>query len=257
MTTDSRADRLQSVTPVSQSTIKLLGMELLGDLERAFAAAVYPNRRLAAIGLLVLVAVLVVVGRRRQWDVAARRHPGRTLGGLLVAAAVGIPLGWYLGSPLFLSSTVDEPPPIVVGGASPGPTAPSPSRDSGTASASPLPSPSPSVAATPALIERSGSFQGADEFHFGRGTARLIETAPGTFTIRLEDFAVRNGPDLYVYLSPSAEGYTRSALELGRLKADRGNQNYAVPAGTNAKAARSVVIWCRQFSVQFAVARLG
>ena len=232
-------------------------MELLGDLERAFAAVIYPNRLLVAIGLVVLVAVLIIVGRRRHWDVAARRHPRRTLGGLLVAAAIGVPLGWYLGSPLFLSTTVDEPAPIAVGQASPTPTAGSPSLDPGAGTASPLPSTSPSAVATPALIERSGSFQGADEFHFGRGTARLIETAPGTFTVRLEDFAVRNGPDLYVYLSPSADGYTKSALELGRLKADQGNQNYEVPSGTDVKAARSVVIWCRQFSVQFAVASLG
>ena len=49
-------------------------------------------------------------------------------------------------------------------------------------------------------------------------------------TGRAEDFEVRNGPDLYVYLSPAADGYTDGAIELGRLKADRGNQNYEVPA---------------------------
>ncbi|HEY7736710.1 MAG TPA: DM13 domain-containing protein [Candidatus Limnocylindrales bacterium] len=231
-------------------------MELLGDLERAFAAAIYPNRLLVGFALVGLVAALFLVGRRRHWAAVARQHPRRTLGALLIAAAVAVPLGWYLGSPLFLSSTVDEPPPIVVDDASPSPRVASPSPDRGSARASVPPSPSPFVASPPAPIERSGSFRGADEFHFGRGTARLIETAPGMFTIRLEDFAVRNGPDLFVYLSPSAEGYTRSAVELGRLKADRGNQNYLVPVETNAKAARSVVIWCRQFSVQFAVARL-
>ena len=93
-----------------------------------------------------------------------------------------------------------------------------------------------------------------DEFHFGRGTARLIETAPGVYVVRLEDFEVRNGPDLYVYLSPVADDYTRSAVELGRLKADKGNQNYEVPAGIDPSDARSVVIWCRQFSVLFATA---
>ena len=105
-------------------------------------------------------------------------------------------------------------------------------------------------------IERSGSFSGADEFHFGEGTARLIETDPGSFTVRLEDFAVRNGPDLYVYLSPAADGYADGAIELGRLKADRGNQNYAVPAGVDVPVAGSVVIWCKQFSVLFATAPL-
>ena len=106
------------------------------------------------------------------------------------------------------------------------------------------------------LVELAGSFRGADDFHFGEGTARLIETAPGSFTVRLEDFAVRNGPDLYVYLSPDPGGYADGAIELGRLKADRGNQNYQVADGVDISDAASVVIWCRQFSVLFATAAL-
>ena len=100
-------------------------------------------------------------------------------------------------------------------------------------------------------------FAGADEFHFGEGTARLIETAPGRFTVRLEDFAVRNGPDLFVYLSPDPAGYADGAVELGRLKADRGNQNYEVPSGTDPSSVKSVVIWCKQFAVLFATAELS
>jgi hypothetical protein len=101
-----------------------------------------------------------------------------------------------------------------------------------------------------------GRFKGADDFHFGQGTARLIEIAPGSFTVRLEDFAVRNGPDLHVYLSPSGVG-VEGAIELGRLKADRGNQNYRVPDGADVSRASSVVIWCKQFAVRFATARLA
>jgi hypothetical protein len=72
--------------------------------------------------------------------------------------------------------------------------------------------------------------------------------------VRLEAFEVRNGPDLHVYLSPSAKGYADGAIELGPLKADKGNQNYAVPAGIDPSSLRSVVIWCKQFSVLFAMA---
>lgn len=75
--------------------------------------------------------------------------------------------------------------------------------------------------------------------------------------MRLEDFAVRNGPDLYVYLSPSPDGYADGAVEIGRLKADRGNQNYEVPPAADVTRAASVVIWCREFSVLFATAPLG
>jgi hypothetical protein len=221
-------------------------MEWIGDLERAFAGAIYPNRVLvAAAGLGLLIAV-AFVARRRRWDLAARRRPrlATALTGLALAAA--LPIGWYLGSPLFISTTVDEPPPVA---ASPPPSAAVSSAPAATQTAAPAPTPTP--------ITRTGTFRGADEFHFGRGTAGLIETSPGTFTVRLQDFAVRNGPDLYVYLSPSADGYAAGSIELGRLKADRGNQNYAVAAGTDVSRARSVVIWCKQFSVLFATARLS
>ena len=52
----------------------------------------------------------------------------------------------------------------------------------------------------------SGEFRGTDDFHFGSGTASIIEIEPGRYHLRLEDFSVRNGPDLYVYLSPAADG---------------------------------------------------
>lgn len=35
-----------------------------------------------------------------------------------------------------------------------------------------------------------------------------------------------------------ADGYAEGAVELGRLKADRGNQNYEVPAGTDLSSVR-------------------
>jgi electron transfer DM13 len=153
---------------------------------------------------------------------------------------------------------IDEPEPIGVIASNPVPSATPP------ASASPGPlidRPSDAAPATPtsrpvAAVERSGTFVGADDFHFARGGARLVEVAPGEFTVRLEDFAVRNGPDLFVYLSPSGKGYAKEAIELGRLKADRGNQNYRVPAGTDVTSAMSVVIWCRQFGVLFGTATL-
>lgn len=236
-------------------------VELIGTLERGFAAWIYPNPVL--VGLVVGVALvgLFVIARRRRWDLAARRHPRTTIVGLAVVLATVGPLGWYLGSPLVLSTSIDESPPIIAASSSPARTTPPASSLPSTfAVASPVASavdpasPSPS---SQALIDRSGVFKGADDFHFGKGTARLIETSAGSFTVRLERFAVRNGPDLYVYLSPSVDGYAKGAIEVGRLKADRGNQNYRVPAGTDPGEVRSVVIWCRQFSVLFATAPLG
>lgn len=230
-------------------------MEWIGDLERAFAASIYPNRMPIAIGLLLAIIGVAVIAWRRGWFGSVRRRPLRSA----IVAALGLvivaPLGWYLASPLVLSTTIDEPPPIAVEAApalSPTATAPAAVR-----SEMPVVTPPSSPSPTRAPVVLAGPFAGADDFHFGRGIARLIETAPGTFVVRLEEFEVRNGPDLYVYLSPDPNGYTDGVVELGRLKADKGNQNYDTPVGLDPAAAASVVIWCKQFSVQFAVAPLA
>ena len=106
-------------------------------------------------------------------------------------------------------------------------------------------------------ITHSGEFMGADSFHFGEGQALLIQTAPGQYVLRFENFSVRNGPDLFVYLSPKRDGYGIDSLELGKLKATDGAFNYDVPAGTDVSQYKSAVVWCKAFSVLFAVAPLS
>jgi hypothetical protein len=223
-------------------------MEWLGDLERVIATSLYPLRVPIAIGLGVALAAFVLLARRRGWFAAARRHPVRTVALIAVLLAVGLPAGWYLGSPLFIRTSLVEPVPSIAVSS----TAPSVPVPGAPLATTPPASPSPTPAAP-----RTGSFTGADDFHFGRGTATLIETAPGTWIVRFEDFSVRNGPDLYVYLSPDPDGYAKKAVELGRLKATDGDFNTRVPAGTDVTSLHSVVIWCKQFAVQFAVAPLA
>ena len=231
-----------------------LGSKVLG-----FGAA-YPLVTFVAV--LAAAVVLAALARRLGLIAWARRRPRATVALLGPMIAIAVPLAWYLASPLVLSASIDEPPPVVgaaTESASVGPrsSAPTLSPRAGPSAATPVASAVP--IATPAPIARSGSFHGSDDFHFGRGTARLIEVTPGSFVVRLEEFAVRNGPDLYVYLSPSGDGYAARALEMGKLKADTGNQNYVVPAGAlhDPADAASVVIWCKQFSHLFATAPLA
>jgi electron transfer DM13 len=231
-------------------------MEWLGDLGSAFFSALYEYRLLVAGASVLAAAVFAWIAWRRHWVAVARRRPGRAAAIGVPVLAVAIPLAWYVASPLVLSATVDEPAPIAIASRAPSP----PGAPSSEAPEAPVASsaPAPSDPAPPPLA-LSGAFHGSDEFHFGRGTARLIETAPGEYVVRLEDFEVRNGPDLYVYLSPDPAGYAKGAIEVGRLKADKGNQNYVVPAGALDDPARagSVVIWCKQFSHLFATAPLA
>jgi hypothetical protein len=120
----------------------------------------------------------------------------------------------------------------------------------------PTPAPPTPTAFVP-YVARSGVFSGADEFHFGSGTALLIESAPGSYVLRFEDFSVRNGPDLHVYLSTAQDGLGTGSLDLGSLKATDGAFNYDVPPGVDIAIYQSVVIWCEPFAVLFAVAPLS
>ena len=60
----------------------------------------------------------------------------------------------------------------------------------------------------------------------------------------------------HVPASSDLHAYRTGFIDLGALKGNRGSQNYAIPAGTDLRAFKSAVIWCRRFAVGFAVAPL-
>jgi hypothetical protein len=116
------------------------------------------------------------------------------------------------------------------------------------------------TAAPPTTALLQGDFRGVA--HDGRGRATVYRLGDSTRILRFTDFETSNGPDLYVYLvaaadAPDDESVSRGDyVSLGRLKGNRGDQNYAVPAGLDLSRYRAVSIWCRRFSVNFAAAAL-
>jgi hypothetical protein len=98
----------------------------------------------------------------------------------------------------------------------------------------------------------------SDPIHWGKGQ---VSVYPETVFLH-EDFEVGPGPKFHVYLVPKAN--VRSAgdvtgtmfVDLGRLRAFKGSQKYAVPAGIDLAKFPSVVIWCEQFSVLISPADL-
>lgn len=108
----------------------------------------------------------------------------------------------------------------------------------------------------------SGTFIHAnpsDPIHYGKGAVSVYRDL-----VRLEsDFEVGPGPKYHVYLVPEANVTTDTRVaqtqfvDLGRLKAFKGSQNYAVPAGVNLAQYPNVVIWCEQFGVLISPARLA
>jgi hypothetical protein len=115
----------------------------------------------------------------------------------------------------------------------------------------------PGAASTTVLAE--GSFTSLA--HESSGTARLVELGDGTVALQIEDLSVLAGPDLRVYLSMAAadapeDDLDDEVVDLGELRANRGDLVYEIPAGTDLAGIRSVTIWCRRFEVGFGVAPL-
>jgi len=221
----------------------LLSLTFLGDLERVLAG-LYPYRYLLT-GLLALAAAGgAVAGFRAGIHVWLWRR--RLASGVVAAPllAVSIVAGDYLLSPLWERSYLEE--------ASPFAEQRGPAPDAAARSGEEEAAPSPGTR----LLRLTGEFMGADDFHFARGRAILSETSTGAYVLRLEDFSVRNGPDLYVYLSAGPAGRVDESLNLGRLKATDGAFNYEVPPGIDLRDIKSVLVWCRQFGVLFGSAPL-
>jgi hypothetical protein len=104
---------------------------------------------------------------------------------------------------------------------------------------------------------RTGSFVGVgDGIHNAEGEAKVIPFQNENSNIlRLENLRVTNGPDLYVYLA--TDKTASDFVNVGKLKANNGNQNYDIPAGTDLTNYDTVLIWCRPFSVLFGSAELS
>lgn len=98
----------------------------------------------------------------------------------------------------------------------------------------------------------------SDPIHHGKGGVTVYQDL-----VRLEpDFEVGPGPKFHVYLvpeadvTPSTEVAKTMYVDLGRLRAFKGSQNFPVPAGVTLSDYKTVVIWCEHFSVLISPAAL-
>ena len=183
---------------------------------------------------------------------------------LAVGVAVVLALAWWLGSPLFLSKTVDEEFPLTVNATIPEnmTRAEVEAVMKGMAMVDAPMSEEMTPGMAEASVVKAGTFRDADRSHKGSGSATIYRLDDGSHVLRLEDFQVTNGPDLRVILSPHADPQSRGEVtaegyvELGKLKGNIGNQNYPIDAGVDVSAMSSVVIYCKPFQVIFAAAGL-
>ena len=182
------------------------------------------------------------------------------VGGIAAAA-----IAWWLVSPLFLDSTVDEAFPEVAVAESATTTttvqaAPTTTDPAGTQSTTTTTAPEAMDEPTGPVALSVGSFEDIDATHRGSGTATIYELEDGSRVLRLEDFEVTNGPDLHVLLvphpDPSGRDDVTGYLDLGELKGNIGSQNYEIPDDVDLSEYGSVVIYCVPFHVLFSTASL-
>lgn len=209
---------------------------------------------------------------------------------IVIALVIIIPVAWWLASPLWINRSVDEAFPFelpaqealaampaeelnTVRGqflaALPNATAvaqmPVEQRQlveqkaMAIAAALPATDMDEPMPAEPAIVAQ-GEFVDGDSFHKGSGQATIYRLADGSHVLRFEQFAVTNGPDLHVLLAtnpmPANSSELGDYVDLGSLKGNLGNQNYAIGADIDLNKYNRVVIYCLPFRVVFATATL-
>ncbi|MFJ4817701.1 DM13 domain-containing protein [Streptomyces sp. NPDC088801] len=170
--------------------------------------------------------------------------------GVVVVAMAGVGFGLYWFQPwkLWQDETVQETLPEVVATSAP------PAAAEAETPSSPA---GPQTLARGELISHE---------HATSGTVKLVRLADGSHVVRLENLDTSNGPDLRVWLTdaPVKEGKPGwhvfddgKYLSLGKLKGNKGSQNYVLPDDTDPARYTSVSIWCDRFDVSFGAAELA
>jgi hypothetical protein len=199
--------------------------------------------------------------RRRVWWIVA------------ILVILGAPVAWYLGSPLLINKTVNEPFPTAARTSeetfpmSKGAVVPegmtqqqveemmmNASKENSTA-ADPMP-----LGTTSTTVVVRGTLIAADSFHQGEGNV-AVHHVGRDLVLRLDPFKVTNGPDLHVILTKESAPKMRADVEQGyvevaKLKGNLGSQNYVLPQGVHLKEFHAVVIYCKMFHVVFSTATL-
>ncbi|KWV30647.1 DM13 domain-containing protein [Micromonospora rifamycinica] len=182
-----------------------------------------------------------------------------------VGAAFG--LYWFQPWKVVTDNRVDEQLSAVDAAPTGGtPTGTAPAGVTPTGTVPPVPGePTPAGSPTtgrPVVVSR-GAF--VSHKHDTSGDARIVRTTDGRHRLELVGLDTSNGPDLKVWLTDRPVHTSRAGwgvfddgrrVELGRLKGNRGDQAYAIPAGTDLTGLTSVTIWCARFAVSFGAAPL-
>ena len=144
---------------------------------------------------------------------------------------VAVFIAWYAFRPerLFVNEYVDEKLPAATSGSAPEPL-------------------------------ESGTFHSV--LHPTQGTATIYRVGEGGRVIRFTNFKTSNGPDVHIYMVAAADATDNASvpragfIDLGSIKGNIGDQNYALAPDVDLSKYRTVSVWCKRFSVNFGAASL-
>ena len=171
-------------------------------------------------------------------------------GVIIVAAIIIVAIGWYLISPVFTEVELEEESPLTM-------------KDNFDSMSS------EEKAEFQEAVEQSeqgktmsetmGEAQVLSEGEFKprahevEGKALLIES-DGKKILRFEDYDTINGPNLHIYLSTDLG--IEDSIDLGKIKATKGNINYELDPSIDIEKYDKVLVWCVPFRVLFHYAEI-
>lgn len=123
----------------------------------------------------------------------------------------------------------------------------------------------PASSDSSATVHKTGTFSGKTG-HQVSGTVTLLEDEDG-YHLQFENYQQTQGPDVYVYLTPSSDPDKTREIEAGRkILIDGGAESgestkegtfvQRLPSDIDGEQYDGVAIWCDQFSVPFGAASL-
>lgn len=101
--------------------------------------------------------------------------------------------------------------------------------------------------------------------HHAAGTARLVVLPDNKHLLRVEGLRTTKGPRVHVWLidrridHSTAKRHTVKTVahvDLGPMRANRGDANYLLPDDARITGAKTAILWCARFRVVFGFAPL-
>jgi hypothetical protein len=106
-----------------------------------------------------------------------------------------------------------------------------------------------------------GTFHGVA--HPTNGTATIYQAGDGSRVLRFTNFRTTNGPNVHVYMVAADDAKDSTSvrragfIDLGPIKGNVGDQNYALGSDVDLSKYRAVSAWCQRFSLNFGTAPLA